>query len=102
MDNTLKHKQILDKVNKLAYADISCYELLSFGNEAYASISGNDANEINGSFKARIQQIRDQQIRPLFSEELLAEERKALFSNAKKNLALSLKDYLAHGKIVSK
>jgi hypothetical protein len=98
MNNKFKPQQILEKVGKLTYADISCYELLSFGNEAYSSIAG---NESNARLKARVQQIRDQQIRPLFSEELLVEERRVMFADAKENLTLFLKDYLATGKICS-
>lgn len=92
MNNKTRSRQILEKIDKLTYAEISCYELLSFGNEAYASIA---ANEVNGRFKARIGQIRDQQLRPLLNQELLAAERKDMFADAKQTLSLLLKEYLA-------
>jgi hypothetical protein len=92
-------RQILEKVNKLDFADISCYELLSFGTEACFAIMGQETNEENTRLKARIMQIREYQLKPLLDEELLVEERAVMFSHAKENLSQFLSDYLASEEI---
>jgi len=96
MSNKIIHQQILEKVNRLAYSSTSNNELLSFATEACSSISDQEAIDLDkkSKYKALIIQIRDKQIRPLFNEELLVEEAKVMFTDAKESLALFLKDYI--------
>jgi len=94
MKNKTKPQQILEKVDKLTYSNTSSNELLSFATEACSTFSGQETIDTKSKFKDQIIQIRDKQIRPLFNEDLLAEEKKAMFSNAKESLTLLLKEYL--------
>jgi len=94
MSNKIIHQQILEKVNKLGYSSTSNNELLSFATEACSSILSQDAIETKAKFKDQFKNIRDKEIRPLLDDELLMEEKKVMFTNAKEKFATLLKEYL--------
>jgi hypothetical protein len=97
MKNKKVTEQIFEKVNKLTYSDASSCELMSFSNSACSFILERDSIGTQSKFKERFVQIRDKQIRPILESELLEEEKKILFTDAKENLTLLLQELLATG-----
>lgn len=95
MKNKKVTEQIFEKVNKLTYSDASSCELMSFSNSACAFILDRDSMGTQSGFKEKFVQIRDKQIRPILESELLEEEKKEMFTDAKENLTLLLQEYLA-------
>ncbi|WP_026464966.1 hypothetical protein [Adhaeribacter aquaticus] len=93
MIKQLLPQQIVEKVSNLSFSNVSSYELMSFANGACTSFP--TISDKNSQLKAQIIQIRDTQIRPLLEEDLLKEDRKIKFYNAKESLVLVMKEYLA-------
>ena len=77
-------------MEQLNFSDLNTHLLLNYAEKAFALAKGKDSQYLNWAFLTRILQIKDQQIRPLLEQDLVAKEKRQRFFDSKTDLKNNL------------